>query len=126
MTQRVMDRPRSWSWVLLFTTSGTLLCCALPITLVSIGLGAVVASMASNLPWLITLSLYKGWMFSISGLLIAFSAWAVYRPGRACPSDPDLAAACERADTWNRRFIWVSGAMWSVGFASAYLLEYLI
>ena len=121
-----MDKPRSWSWVLLFTTSGTLVCCAIPIALVSVGLGAAVASMASTVPWLITLSLYKGWMFSVSGLLIGLSAWAVYRPGRVCPNDPELAAACERADTWNRRFIWVSGAMWGVGFASAYLLEYLM
>ncbi|MCZ6852739.1 MAG: hypothetical protein O7G86_02365 [Gammaproteobacteria bacterium] len=120
------EKPRNWGWVLLFTTSGTLLCCAIPIVLVSVGFGAVVASMATNLPWLITLSLYKGWMFSISGLLIALAAWAIYRPGRECPADPELAAACEQADIWNRRFIGVSGGMWSVGFISAYALEYLL
>lgn len=118
-------RPRTWSWLLLFTTSGTLICCAIPITLVSLGLGAVVASMASTAPWLVTLSLYKGWMFTISGGLIALSAWAVYRPGRTCPSDPNLAAACERADKWNRRFIWFSGAMWLIGFVAAFALPLL-
>jgi len=81
--------------------------------------------MASAAPWLITLSLYKGWMFTVSGSLIALSAWAVYRPGRACPVDPELAAACERADTWNRRFIWFSAAMWAVGFLAAFALPYL-
>ncbi len=120
-----MQRPRTWSWLLLFTTWGTLICCAIPITLVSLGLGAALATMASSAPWLVTLSMYKGWMFSISGGLIALSAWAVYRPGRACPVDPTLAAACERADTWNRRFIWLSGVMWSIGFVSAYALQYL-
>ncbi len=115
-------KPRTWSWLLLFTTSGTLICCAIPIALVSLGLGAVVASMASSMPWLVTLSLYKGWMFSISGVLIALSAWAVFRPGRACPADPELAAACERADRWNRRFVWVSGLLWLVGFGAAYAL----
>lgn len=118
-------KPRTWSWLLLFTTSGTLICCAVPITLVSLGLGAVVASMAATAPWLVTLSLYKGWMFAVSAALIALSAYAVYRPGRACPTDPDLAAACERADTWNRRFIWLSGAMWLVGFTAAFLLPIL-
>ncbi len=122
----ILDKPRTWGWLLLFTTSGTLLCCAIPIVLVSVGFGAVVASMASNVPWLITLSLYKGWMFSIAGLLIAFAGWATYRPGRECPTDPELAAACARADTWNRRFIWISGVMWSVGFVSAYVLESLL
>ncbi len=88
-------------------------------------MGAVVASMASNIPWLVTLSMYKGWMFSVSGALIALSAWAVYRPGRVCPTDPDLAAACERADKWNGRFIWFSGVMWLIGFFAAFGLPLL-
>lgn len=118
-------KPRAWSWLLLFTTSGTLLCCAIPITLVTLGMGATVASLAASAPWLITLSQYKAWMFSISALLIAMAAWAVYRPGRACPTDPELAAACARADKWNRRFIAFSAVMWAIGFAAAYLLPRL-
>ena len=118
-------KPITWSWVLLFSTSGTLICCAIPITLVSLGLGTVVASLASTAPWLVTLSLYKGWMFAGSGLLIGLSLWVVYRPGRVCPTDPILAAACERADKWNRRFIWLSVSLWIIGFAAAYLLPIL-
>jgi mercuric ion transport protein len=45
-----MNKPRSWSWLLLFTTSGTLLCCALPITLVTLGLGASVRLWHLQLP----------------------------------------------------------------------------
>lgn len=120
------QKARTWSWLLLFTTSGTLLCCALPITLVSLGLGALVASAASTVPWLVTLSMYKGWMFTLSGGLIGLSAWAIYRPGRACPTDPELAAACETADRWNRRFIWFSGAMWCVGFSAAFVLPVIV
>ena len=123
--QAVLKKPRTWSWVLLFTTSGTLICCAIPITLVSLGMGAVVASMASNIPWLITLSMHKGLMFSTSGGLIALSAWFVYRPGRSCPTDPELAAACERTDRWNRRFIWFSGLMWIIGATTAFVLPTL-
>lgn len=118
-------QPRTWGWLVLFTTSGTLVCCAIPIALVSLGLGTVVASMASAAPWLVTLSMYKGWMFTISIALIALSAWAVYRPGRTCPADPDLAAACERADKWNRRFIWFSGLLWCIGFLAAFVLPLL-
>jgi mercuric ion transport protein len=120
-----MEKPRYWGWILLFTTSGTLICCAIPITLVSLGLGAVVATMASAAPWVVTLSMYKGWMFSLSGGLIVLSSWAVYRPGRSCPADPELAAACERADIWNRRFIWFSGIMWGIGFFAAFILPVL-
>ena len=115
-------KPKSWSWLLLVTTSATLTCCALPILLVAAGLGTAVASIASTAPWLITLSMYKGWVFAVSGMMIATSAWVVYRPGRACPADPELAAACAKADKWNKRFVWVSGAMWCVGFFFAFVL----
>ena len=107
----------------MFTTTATLTCCALPILLVTLGFGAVVASAAGAVPLLVTLSMYKGWMFAVSGLLIAAAAWAIYRPGRACPADTELAAACATADKWNRRFIRISGAMWIVGFVAAYGLD---
>jgi mercuric ion transport protein len=54
----------------LFTSLGTLLCCALPALLVLIGLGATVASVVSSAPWLITLSRHKNWTFTVAGLLI--------------------------------------------------------
>ncbi len=120
-----MQKPRSWRWLLLLTTSGTLLCCALPIALVTLGLGATVASIAAAAPWLIALSQHKLWLFIFSGLLIAAAHWAVYRPGRSCPIDPELAAACERADRINRRFIIVSAALWLTGFLTAYALPLL-
>lgn len=121
-----VSKPRTWSWLLLFTTSGTLLCCAIPIVLVSLGLGTVVAGMAASAPWLITLSQHKAWMFAASGALIVLGAWAVYRPGRVCPADPVLAAACESADRWNRRFTWLSAGLWSVGLFAAYGLPLFI
>jgi mercuric ion transport protein len=43
----------------LFTSLGTLLCCALPSLLVLIGLGATVASVVSAAPWLIAFSRHK-------------------------------------------------------------------
>ncbi|MGB5324164.1 MAG: hypothetical protein WBN40_01900 [Pseudomonadales bacterium] len=117
-----MRKPVSWTWILLFTTSGTLVCCVIPILLVSLGFGAVVATMASSASWLVALSQYKGWMFIGSGLFIALAVFAVYRSGRACPADPELALACDRADKWNRRFINLSAAMWCIGFLAAYAL----
>lgn len=116
--------PKMWSWILLITTSATLVCCAIPIVLVTLGMGAVVATLASAVPWLITLSLYKPWIFAISGSLIGGAVWMIYRPGRACPIDPELAAACAVADKWNKRFLWVAGALWITGFVSAFVLEY--
>ena len=116
-------KPKTWSWFLLLTTSATLVCCAIPILLVTLGFGAAVATMASAAPWLISLSMYKNWIFVVSGVLIGGAAWMVHRPGRVCPADPELAAACAAAEKWNKRFIWASGVLWLIGFVTAFVLQ---
>ena len=106
----------------LITSTGTLVCCALPIMLVSIaGLGAFVASMASTFPILIELSQHKEWVFGLSGAALAVAAWMVWRPGRSCPTDPLLARWCDTFQVWNRRVVVVSGVIWSIGFSAAFL-----
>lgn len=106
----------------LFGSGGTLVCCALPIALVSLGLGGVVAGLTSELPWLIEISRHKYWLFFGSGVLLLLSGWLVYRSGRHCPADPALARLCGRIDRWNRRILRLSGGIWLVGFFAAYLL----
>jgi hypothetical protein len=113
--------PTKWGWLLLFASSTTLVCCALPILLVSIGLGAVSASLFANVPFLVTVAQYKAWMFGASGGLLAFSAWLLFRFDRACPADPELAELCETAHGWNTRLFWVSVGIWVVGVGTAYL-----
>ncbi len=117
--------PNHWGWLILFASTSTLLCCALPILLVSLGMGAVVAAMASNFPLLITLSQHKIWIFAGCFALLLIAAWALYRPGRACPTDPQLAAKCASAHKWNKRFFCCSVMVWLLGFFSAYILQYL-
>lgn len=106
----------------LFTTTGTLLCCALPIVFVTVGMGATVVAMTSTFPFLITIAQYKIWVFAFSGLMLAFSAWLMFRPGRSCPTEPALAKACNTAYKWNKRIYWSSVVIWSIGFTAAYLL----
>lgn len=106
----------------LFTSTGTLVCCALPIALVTLGFGGAVAGLTGSAPWLVELSRHKAWVFAGSGALLAGAGWLLYRPGRACPADPVLARRCERADRLNRVMLWVSISLWTLGFAAAYLL----
>lgn len=124
MAQQNIDQ-KKWGWIILFTSTGTLLCCALPIMLVSLGMGAAVASMASNVPFLITLSMHKIWVFAGSGLLLLIGGWLLFRSGRTCPTDPELAALCTKAHKWNQRLYWLSATIWCVGFFFAYIAEYL-
>ena len=114
-------KPRRWGWLMLFASTGTLLCCALPILLVSVGMGAVAASLASNVPFLITLSLYKAWVFAGSGLLLIAGGWALFRPARSCPTDPEVAALCAAAHSWNQRLYWSSVGVWGIGFFFAFI-----
>ena len=118
-------KPRKWGWLILFASTSTLLCCALPILLVILGMGSVVASVASSVPFLITMSMHKGWVFGISGLILLTGGWLLYRPGRYCPADPVLADLCERSHKWNIRLFWVSALIWAIGFFFAFLAVYI-
>ena len=121
LTKELDANETRMTWLALFTTMGTLVCCALPITLVALGMGATMASLVSNAPFLVTLSQHKIWVFAISGALLALSGWLLYRAGRACPTDPELAALCDRTQKWNRRIYWSSVGLWGVGFFAAFL-----
>ena len=109
------------SWLALFASTGTLLCCALPILLVSLGLGATVAAITGTFPILITLSQYKAWIFIISGSLLVGTAWLMQRGKGQCPLDPNIGELCQRAQLWNRRIWSFSSAIWITGFVAAYL-----
>jgi len=111
----------SLTWLALFTTTGTLVCCAIPITLVTLGMGATVASMVSAMPFLVTLSQHKIAVFATSGILLALSAWMMYRPGRACPVDSELGELCNKTHKWNKRIYWFSVILWFIGFFAAFL-----
>lgn len=105
----------------LLASFGTLLCCALPIVLVMLGLGSTVAAITFKLPFLVVLSGYHNWMFSISALLLGGAVWFVWSRNE-CPADPELAAACERANKWSKRILLLAVAIWVTGAFSAYLM----
>lgn len=111
----------------LFSSVGTLVCCALPSLLVLVGLGATVASLLSAAPWLVVLSQQKQWVFAVSAMLIAANFYYVYRLAPrllaargVCAADD--AAACGRATRANRRLLWISALLLLTGFFVAYVL----
>lgn len=120
-----------WDYLSLFTSLGTLLCCALPSLLVLAGMGATVASFLSAVPSLVTLSQHKNWVFLIAGSLIGgnFLYTYVLAPhlrgqGHAC--SVAAPAACTTASTFSRAVLWISAIIYAVGFFSAYLLGPLL
>lgn len=109
----------------LFTSSGTLLCCALPTLLVTLGLGAVVAGAVSSVPGLAALTRHKPWVFLVGGLLLGLN-WALEfrRPAPACPVDGGE-SACDTAGRFSRIVLWVSTIVFLIGFTMAYLAFHL-
>jgi mercuric ion transport protein len=113
----------------LFTSVGTLLCCALPSLLVLAGLGASFASALSTLPWLVALSRHKPWVFVISGSLIFLSFVNTYYVAprvRAKACAPDSRAACEETGKIGKVLLWMSAAIYGVGFFTAFVLGNLL
>jgi mercuric ion transport protein len=113
----------------LFTSAGTLLCCALPSLLVLFGLGASVASMLSSLPWLVTLSRHKVWTFSISGALIALifvNTYYIVPRLRTQECSPDNPTGCAEASRLSKILLWVSAAIFVIGFLVAFVLGPLV
>lgn len=111
----------AWSGLAALASTGTLVCCALPIALVSLGFGAAVAGLVEQLPWLLALSRHKAWLFGASGLMLVAGLALTYRPGKSCPADHERAAACERLDRINRVLLWSGVTIWMVGFTASYL-----
>jgi hypothetical protein len=123
----VGSREEKLGYLSLFTSLGTLVCCALPSLLVLLGLGATVASFLSVAPWLVTLSRHKQWVFTVSGVFIATNFLYVYRiaprlqaEGAACA--PDHADACATASRLSRFVLWISAVIYGIGFFTAFLL----
>ena len=120
-TDPVRVKAGGLAWLTLFASSGTLICCALPIVLITLGMGATVAALTSSFPILITLSQHKAWVFAFSGLLLGLTGWWLYRREYSCPGDKRLAAMCARSRVWNRRIFLTSALIWLLGFFAAYL-----
>lgn len=110
------------SFLALFTSTGTLLCCALPATIAAFAGGAAVASFVSTFPWLIPLSANKGWIFLGSGLMILLSSVLVFRPKGFVACSITGADGCEVAGRITRIMLGVSVGIYFIGVFSAYAL----
>ena len=116
------------SWLSVFASSSTLVCCALPAMMVGLGAGAALSGLVSAVPQLVWLSEHKGLIFGAAGALLAASGLAQWRARRslACPADPALAAACATTRDISVRVWWVSVAIYAIGAFFAFVAPYFI
>ncbi len=90
-------------------------CCALPIALVALGLGSVVASTVSAMPWLGTMAEYKTLTFSLTALILGYSWWR-FRSSRECEVGEGRRLRIQKI------ILWVITALFAISLFSAYAL----
>ena len=107
----------------IFSSVGTLVCCALPALLVSIGAGAVMASLVSAVPQLVWISEHKILLFVFAGLMLLISSISTYLNRKArCPTDPALAKSCLRMRRVSFSVLLISLTIYATGFYFAFLV----
>jgi hypothetical protein len=100
----------------LFTSTGTLLCCALPALLVALGAGAALSTLVAVVPGLVWVSEYKEVVFGVAGVMLVISGWLQWQGRFApCPVDPAQRDACLRTRKTSQRVYRVSLALYAVG-----------
>lgn len=116
---------KSLSWVGLFGSMGTLLCCAIPSTLVLLGFGATLASFLGNFPQLIWLSENKEYVFGFSFLMLSVSyAGQKYAQSQVCPIDKR--EDCETTKGWSKPIFWISFGINLIGAFYAFILPRIL
>ena len=108
----------------IFSSFSTLLCCALPALLVSLGAGAVLASLVTAVPQLVWVSEHKIPLFALAGLMLMLSGISSYRNRNApCPTDPVQAKSCLRLRRLSTRIFYLSSIVYVIGFFFAFLIS---
>ena len=113
---------RAASLLALFTSSGTLICCAIPALLVAVGAGAALSSLIANIPQLVWFSEHKMPVFLTAAIMLVVAGFMQWRARRLpCPVDPVLAQACTRMRRNSLRIYLFSVGVFGLGVFFAFI-----
>ncbi|MAH60850.1 MAG: hypothetical protein CMF42_00915 [Legionellales bacterium] len=102
----------------------TLLCCALPIILVSLGFGSIMAALISHLPWLIWISEHAIYFFVLTFFLLLISGYMLFYQPLSCTLD--RVKQCQSNQT-KAKIIWLMTLIiFIIGLIFKYILIYFI
>lgn len=124
-TQTTEAKNQTWkqkasSILALFTSTGTLICCALPAAVAAFAGGAAVTSMISIFPWMVPLSANKGWIFLGAGLMLTISGILIYCPKGKVACSITGGEGCDVAGRFTKIMFWSSVVIYSSGAFFAY------
>ncbi len=113
------------TWLSIFTSASTLVCCAIPALLVALGAGAALASFVGVFPQIVWVSENKTLVFVAAGMMLAVAGYLQYRARfLPCPADAALAAACARQRRVSNAIYFVSLALYIIGVGFAVVWPY--
>ena len=113
--------------VALVTSLSTLICCTLPAVMITLGMGAALSSLTSNVPQLIWLSERKPMVFGGSFVLLCLALGVRYLTrNMPCPADPAQAKACARLRALGGWVLYIGFGVWAVGAFSAFILPKIL
>lgn len=110
------------SFLSLFTSASTLVCCALPALFVALGFGAAFAGIIGSVPQLIWMSEHKVWIFGYGAVMLTIGGFFQWRNRtESCPIDQNLSEACATTRDWSKIIYILSVAIYSVGAFFAFI-----
>ena len=104
------------SLISLFASSSTLICCAIPALLVSLGAGATLASLVAVFPKIVWISEHKEAIFALSSGLMIIGGILQWRNRNApCPIDPKQRNTCLKTRKISLQIYWFSLGLLIIG-----------
>jgi len=111
------------NYLALFTSTGTIFCCALPALLVSIGAGAALSSLISIFPQLIIFSIYIIPIFIGASMMLIIYGIIQYRTrSLPCPADKKKAYACMQTRKVSMIIYFTSVGIFIIGLLFAFII----
>ena len=115
------------NYLSLFTSSGTIICCALPALLVSMGAGAALSSLITVFPQLVILSIYKIPIFIGAFIMLIIAGMLQYQSrGLPCPTDKKQANACMQTRKVSMIIYFTSVGIFIIGLLFAFIIPLFI
>ena len=115
------------STLTLFSSFSTLICCALPALLVTLGAGSAMAGLVSAFPLLVAVSRHKTAVFIFAGIMLLLSALMQWHNRFApCPIDPVQARTCLRLRKYSAVVFGISLAAYFTGAFFAFFAAYFV
>ena len=111
----------------LFGSVSTLFCCALPVTLVSLGMGASFASLTAQFPQISWILEYKKTLFIVTAVLLVLSYFFIRRSRKlSCDTLGDTNVLCEKIKPKTEWIFWIAVVIYAIGLFFSYILPQIL